>query len=98
MVSAMRMTTTAPLLVLMMLIAAAPAADARGGHGFRRGGLGHGGSGLHGIHGGRAMDGAGGAGALAGDRRRADDAYVSSASDEEDRLLNSKIKSICRGC
>ncbi len=25
-------------------------------------------------------------------------AYTKAASDEEDRLLNSKLKSICRGC
>jgi hypothetical protein len=92
------MTTTAALLVLMTLIAAAPAADARGGHGLGHGGFGHGGFGMHGIRGGRAMGGAGDAGTFAGNRRRADDAYTKAASDEQDRLLNSKIKDICRGC
>ena len=94
----MRMTTTAALFVLMMLIAATPAADARGVHGLEHGGFGHGGLGMHGIRGGHAMGGAGGAGAFAGDRRHADDAYTKGASDEQDRLLNSKIKYICRGC
>jgi hypothetical protein len=35
---------------------------------------------------------------FADDRRRANDAYVKSASAERDRLLNTQIKSICRGC
>jgi hypothetical protein len=37
-------------------------------------------------------------GSFAGDRRHGNDAYNKAASDEEDKLLNSKIKSICRGC
>lgn len=49
---------------------------------------------MHGMHGG----GATGAGAFAADKRHADDPYIKAASDEEDRLLNSKLKSICRGC
>jgi hypothetical protein len=36
---------------------------------------------------------------FAGDRRHGGgDAYVKAASDENDKLLNSKLKSICRGC
>jgi hypothetical protein len=35
---------------------------------------------------------------FAGDRRHGNDAYVRAASDERDRLLNTRIKSICRGC
>ena len=62
----------------------AHAADARGSHGLN-----------HGLGGG--MHGAGG-GQLAGDRRYGNDTYAKAASDERDRLLNTKIKSICRGC
>jgi hypothetical protein len=37
-------------------------------------------------------------GAFASDQRHANDGYVKAASDEENRLLNTKIKKICRGC
>jgi hypothetical protein len=47
-----------------------------------------------GMHGGALRSG----GAIAGDQRHANDEHVKAASDEEDRLLNTKIKSICRGC
>jgi hypothetical protein len=57
-------------------------ADARGGHGFGRG---FGGHGLHGPQ-------------VTGDRRHGNDAYMKAASDQTDELLNSKLKSICRGC
>jgi hypothetical protein len=72
----------------------APPAEARGGHGFGRGF--HGGQGIHSamhsaIHG--AMYGG-----LAGDRRHANDDYVKAASAERERLLNTQIKSIRRGC
>ncbi|WP_420964576.1 hypothetical protein [Bradyrhizobium sp. B120] len=80
----MRTIATAGLL-LTLVAAAMPPADARGGHG-------HGG--LHGMHAG----GAGRGGGFAADKRHADDPYTKAASDEEDRLLNSKLKSICRGC
>jgi hypothetical protein len=39
-----------------------------------------------------------GGGAFASDARHANDDHVKAASEEEDRLLNSRIKSICRGC
>ncbi|MCC8970655.1 hypothetical protein H8B01_09310, partial [Bradyrhizobium sp. Cham227] len=53
----------------------------------------------HGHGGGHAMHGgANGAGGFAEDRRHGNDAFTKAASDEEDRLLNSKLKSICRGC
>jgi hypothetical protein len=76
-------------LLLTMLTVSMATADARGGHGFGRGGL-H----MHGTHGGDAN----GAGAFAADRRHAEDPYIKAASDEEDHLLNGKPKSICRGC
>ncbi|WGR91611.1 hypothetical protein MTX26_14335 [Bradyrhizobium sp. ISRA443] len=85
----MRTITTMGLFLTVLAVSMA-AADARGGgHGF-----GHGGRHVHGVHGG----GASGAGAFAADKRHADDPYIKAASDEEDRLLNSKLKSICRGC
>jgi hypothetical protein len=37
-------------------------------------------------------------GAFAGDPRHADDDHVKAASQEEDRLLDTRIKGICRGC
>jgi hypothetical protein len=52
-----------------------------------------------GFHGGRGFGGHGMDGApFAGDRRHGNDAYVKAASQERDKLLNTKIKSICRGC
>ncbi|HLG82897.1 MAG TPA: hypothetical protein VKY22_17935 [Bradyrhizobium sp.] len=83
----LRMTVLVPL-ALVALIAAVPAADARARH--------HGGSGGH--HG---LAGSGDphrGGAFASDHRHADDNYVKAAAEEEDKLLDSKIKSICRGC
>jgi hypothetical protein len=71
---------------LILSMAMAAPAEARGGHGFHHG------------FGGHEMHGGDGGGSSAGDRRRGDDAYVRAASKEEDKLLNTKIKSICRGC
>ncbi len=34
----------------------------------------------------------------AGDRLHGNEAYAKAATEEEDKLLNTKIKSICRGC
>ena len=48
--------------------------------------------------GGGSSGGSRGSGAFAGDQRHANDDYVKAAADEEDKLLDSKIKSICRGC
>jgi hypothetical protein len=64
----------------------AASAEGRGDHGNHHGSPGHG------IH------SADGSGSFAGDHRRGNDAYVKSAAEEEDKLLNTKIKSICRGC
>jgi hypothetical protein len=57
-------------------------ADARGVHGIGRG------FGGHGTHGQQ----------FPGDRRHGNDAYVKAASDERDKLLAARLKSICRGC
>ena len=35
---------------------------------------------------------------LAGGRRHGNNAYIKAASEERDKLLNTKLKSICRGC
>lgn len=35
---------------------------------------------------------------LAGARGHGNDAYTQAVSDERDKLLNSTLKSICRGC
>jgi hypothetical protein len=72
--------------ILILSMAMAASAEARGGHGF------HHGSGGHEMH---AADGSG---SFASGRRRGNDAYVKAAAEEEDKLLNTKIKSICRGC
>jgi hypothetical protein len=34
----------------------------------------------------------------AGGRRHGNNAYMKAASEERDKLLNTKLKSICRGC
>ncbi|MCC8961142.1 hypothetical protein H8A95_02150 [Bradyrhizobium sp. Pear76] len=81
----MRTITTIGLVAL--LAAAMPPAGARGGHGH---GSGH----SHGMHAGGTIRGGG----SAGNARHGNDAYTKAASDEEDRLLNGKLKSICRGC
>jgi hypothetical protein len=58
-------------------------AEARGSHG------------LH--HASRAHHGRGG-GSLASDRSHANDTYVNAATQDEDKVLDTKVKSICRGC
>jgi hypothetical protein len=79
-------TMVAAALGLTLLTISTLSADARGhgfgGHGFGRG---FGGHATHGAE-------------FAGDRRHGNDAYVNAASEERDRLLDTKIKSICRGC
>ena len=79
-------TLAAVLTTVAMATSMAPAAARGGGHGFHRGGLS-----------GRSAHGAGGR-SFAGDRGHADDAYVKAAEDENDKLLATKLKSICRGC
>lgn len=53
----------------------------------RGGGHGFGGGhgGMHGVH-------------FAGGGRHGNDSYIKAASDERDKLLNAKLKNICRGC
>lgn len=40
----------------------------------------------------------GGHGTFAGGRRHGNDTYIKAASDERDKLLTTRLKSICRGC
>jgi hypothetical protein len=82
---AARIIAAAGSILIVSMAMAAPA-QTRGGHGFHHGSGSHE---MHGTHGG---------GSFAGNRRHGNDAYVKAASDEEDKLLNTKIKSICRGC
>jgi len=77
-----RSATVAAGLIAAILTAPTPPAEARGGHAFGRG------------FAGRGMHGA----SFASDRRHGNDAYIKAASEERDKLLNNKIKSICRGC
>ena len=83
--SSARVIAAAGSALILSMAMAAPA-EARGGHGFH-----------HGL-GGHEMHGSEGGGSFAGNRRHGNDAYVRAASEEEDKLLNTKIKSICRGC
>jgi hypothetical protein len=50
-----------------------------------------------GWHGGGHAE-AGGEGHAGGGRRHGNDSYMKAASAERDKLLNSKLMSICRGC
>ncbi|MGA7999156.1 MAG: hypothetical protein WCA28_30200 [Bradyrhizobium sp.] len=79
-------TLLAACLGTALLTVAFPAA-ARGGHGLGGHGFGHG-FGGHSMH----------AAEFAGGRRHGNDAYTRAASEERDRLLDTQIKSICRGC
>jgi hypothetical protein len=69
-------------LAAAFLTSLTAAADARGFHGLGRAFAGHGTRGAQ----------------FAGDRRQGSDAYTKAASDEQDKLLNGKLRSICRGC
>jgi hypothetical protein len=80
-----RFSAAAAGLGAALLAVSALPADARGGHGGNGFGRGFGGHGMHGA-------------GFADDRRRANDAYTKAASDERDKLFDTQIKSICRGC
>jgi hypothetical protein len=70
-------------LTVTLSSAFAVSAEARGGgHGYSRGFVGHG---MHGAH-------------FVGDSRHGNDTYIKAASDEREKLLTTKLKSICRGC
>jgi hypothetical protein len=88
----MEMTAIAAILGVLALgvVAGLPPSDARGSH--------HGGFGGH--HGRRGGFGGNGTrnDAFAGDQRHGNDNYVKAASREEDKLLDTRIKSICSGC
>jgi hypothetical protein len=75
-------TAAATVLGAVFVMTLTLAADARGGHGLGRG---FGGHGMHGPQ-------------FSGDRRHGNDTYIKAASDDRDKLLNAKLKSICRGC
>jgi hypothetical protein len=79
-----RFSAAAGLGAVLLAVSGLPA-DARGGHGGHGFGRGFAGHGMHGA-------------GFAADRRHADDAYIKAASEERDRLLDTQIKSICRGC
>jgi hypothetical protein len=74
--------TTEAALILLIMATASPAI-ARNEHD------------LHGLHGHPMHDRAG---SSATDHRHADDTSTKAAAEEEDRLLDDKVKSICRGC
>jgi hypothetical protein len=85
---------TAILAISSVMLLASPIlspALARGGHEH---GLRHGLE--HGLEHSAHMHGA--TGGFAGGHRHGDEAEVKAAAEENDRLLNNKIKSICRGC
>ena len=67
---------------LTLLAASTLSAHARGGHGFAHEFAGHG---AHGEP-------------FAGGRRHGNDSYIKAASEEREKLLDTKLKSICRGC
>lgn len=83
----MRLGMRIGTLVLLGLVASLPTADARS---HQRG--------LHGHHGMGGSSGEASRSTSASDQRHANDDYVKAAAQEEDKLLDSKIKSICRGC
>lgn len=86
----------AAIMLLAAALATADAASAlaRGGHGGGRGGH----AGGHGIHLGHGSAGGIGGGSFARGGRNTNDKHVHAASDELDKLLNTRMKNICRGC
>jgi len=86
MISGYKLTAAAASLAL--LAASTLSANAHGGHGFSHG------SGFSRDFAGRGMHGA----QFSGGRRHGNDDHIKAASEDRDRLLNTQIKSICRGC
>ena len=74
--------TTRIAAVMALLTALMPPANARGSHGMNGEFAGHG---AHGAE-------------FAGGHRHGNDSYIKAASDERDKRLTTKLKSICRGC
>jgi hypothetical protein len=74
--------TAAAVALVSMMVMTAPA-EARGGHRLHH---------ASGTHHGQA------GASPANDRRHANDTYVNAATQEEDNVSDTKIKSICRGC
>jgi hypothetical protein len=72
-------------LASALLAAFTLSAYARGGHGFSHGAGSSRGFASHGAE-------------FAGGRRHGNDSYIKAASEDRERLLNTQIKSICRGC
>jgi hypothetical protein len=85
----MRLGTLATVIGLatMLLMSGTSPSLARGDH-----------SAGHSAGGQRGMRDGGSSASFAGGRRHGNDAYTKAASEERDRLLDTKIKSICRGC
>ena len=79
------MRLTVLTVAIMGFATLLPHADARGHHGNV-------------AHYRGMSDGPGRAEAPAADQRHASDDYVKQAAEDEDKLLDTKIKSICRGC
>jgi hypothetical protein len=78
-----RLATVATIVTVSFSAAFMASAQARGGgHGYGRSFIGHG------MHGARFVGG----------RHHGNDTYIKAASDERDKLLTTKLKSICRGC
>jgi hypothetical protein len=73
---------TGIVAIMALLTASTHQADARGGHG------------INGDFAGRGAHGA----EFASGRRHGNDNYIKAASDEREKLLTTKLKSICRGC
>jgi hypothetical protein len=82
MARAARSAVVAAAFGLAVLATLPLSADARGGHELGLRFLGHG---MHGTK-------------FAGGRRHGNDTSIKAASDEREKLLNTQLQSICRGC
>jgi hypothetical protein len=82
---ATRVITAVGSILILSTAVTAPA-EARGAHG------------VHHEHRSHERHASEGSGPFAGDRHHGNDAYAKATSEEEDKLLNTRIKSICCGC